>query len=63
MARRQASPSPGTLASVFMYTLYTNTDQWSPAHMNLNQEYLPYKHLIGQIILDASHDRDGPASN
>ncbi|KAF8140523.1 Met-10+ like-protein-domain-containing protein [Boletus edulis] len=22
------------------------------AHMNLNQEYLPYKHLIGQIILD-----------
>jgi tRNA (guanine37-N1)-methyltransferase len=22
------------------------------AHMNLNQEYLPYKHLIGQIIMD-----------
>ncbi|KIJ66208.1 hypothetical protein HYDPIDRAFT_86188 [Hydnomerulius pinastri MD-312] len=22
------------------------------AHMNLNQEYLPYKHLIGQVILD-----------
>ncbi|KAN0100387.1 Met-10+ like domain containing protein [Tylopilus felleus] len=22
------------------------------AHMNLNDEYLPYKHLIGQIILD-----------
>ncbi|KAI9570329.1 S-adenosyl-L-methionine-dependent methyltransferase [Boletus coccyginus] len=25
------------------------------AHMNLNQEYLPYKHLIGQIILDANN--------
>lgn len=57
MAHRQASPSPDTLASVFVYTLYTDTNQWSPAHMNLNQEYLPYKHLIGQIILDASHNQ------
>lgn len=24
--------------------------------MNLNKEYLPYKHIIGQIILDASID-------
>jgi len=24
------------------------------AHMNLNKEYLPYKHIIGQIVLDAS---------
>jgi tRNA (guanine37-N1)-methyltransferase len=22
------------------------------AHLNLNDEYLPYKHLIGQLILD-----------
>ncbi|KAJ8593255.1 hypothetical protein M405DRAFT_731817 [Rhizopogon salebrosus TDB-379] len=24
------------------------------AHMNLNKEYLPYKHIIGQIVLDES---------
>jgi hypothetical protein len=24
------------------------------AHMNLNDEYLPYKHLIGQVILDVN---------
>jgi hypothetical protein len=24
------------------------------AHMNLNKEYLPYKHTIGQIVLDES---------
>ncbi|KAF9225543.1 hypothetical protein BS17DRAFT_873360 [Gyrodon lividus] len=30
------------------------------AHMNLNQEYLPYKHLIGQIILDASFRGKNP---
>ena len=24
------------------------------AHMNLNDEYLPYKHIIGQVILDVS---------
>lgn len=24
------------------------------AHLNLNNEYLPYKHLIGQVILDVS---------
>lgn len=23
-----------------------------PAHLNLNNEYLPYKHIIGQVILD-----------
>jgi hypothetical protein len=56
MAHRRASPLLDILASVFMHTTYTNTNQWSPAHMNLNQEYLPYKHLIGQIIMDASHD-------
>jgi hypothetical protein len=22
------------------------------AHLNLNDEYLPYKHIIGQVILD-----------
>lgn len=22
------------------------------AHVNLNDEYLPYKHIIGQLILD-----------
>jgi hypothetical protein len=22
------------------------------AHLNLNDEYLPYKHIIGQLILD-----------
>ena len=22
------------------------------AHLNLNDEYLPYKHLIGQLVLD-----------
>lgn len=22
------------------------------AHMNLNDEYLPYKHIIGQVVLD-----------
>jgi hypothetical protein len=27
------------------------------AHMNLNDEYLPYKHLIGQVILDVSDCR------
>lgn len=26
------------------------------AHMNLNKEYLPYKHIIGQIVLDESLD-------
>ena len=25
------------------------------AHMNLKDEYLPYKKVIGQIILDVSH--------
>ncbi|KAF9245861.1 Met-10+ like-protein-domain-containing protein [Melanogaster broomeanus] len=30
------------------------------AHMNLNREYLPYKHLIGQIILDASFRPKNP---
>lgn len=24
------------------------------AHINLNPEYLPYKHVIGQLIIDAS---------
>lgn len=24
------------------------------AHVNLNDEYLPYKHIIGQLILDVS---------
>ena len=24
------------------------------AHLNLNDEYLPYKHLIGQVLLDVS---------
>lgn len=24
------------------------------AHMNLREEYLPYKHLIGQVILEVS---------
>ncbi len=24
------------------------------AHLNLNGEYLPYKHIIGQVILDVS---------
>lgn len=23
--------------------------------MNLNDEYLPYKYLIGQVIMDVSH--------
>lgn len=27
------------------------------AHMNLNDEYLPYKHLIGQVILDVSYSQ------
>ncbi|KAG1757249.1 Met-10+ like-protein-domain-containing protein [Suillus lakei] len=30
-------------------------NHWPPsplAHMNLNKEYLPYKHIIGQIVLD-----------
>ena len=26
----------------------------SQAHVNLNDEYLPYKHIIGQLILDVS---------
>ena len=26
-----------------------------PAHLNLVDEYLPYKHLIGQLILDVSY--------
>lgn len=26
-----------------------------PAHMNLNAEYLPYKHIIGQVVLDVMH--------
>jgi hypothetical protein len=25
--------------------------------MNLNEEYLPYKHIIGQVILDVSDFR------
>ena len=24
------------------------------AHVNLNDEYLPYKHIIGQLILEVS---------
>lgn len=27
---------------------------YSQAHVNLNDEYLPYKHIIGQLILDVS---------
>jgi tRNA (guanine37-N1)-methyltransferase len=30
------------------------------AHMNLNKEYLPYKHMIGQIVLDESIDSSNP---
>lgn len=26
------------------------------AHLNLNDEYLPYKHLIGQLILDVCRE-------
>lgn len=26
----------------------------SVAHLNLNDEYLPYKHIIGQVILDVA---------
>lgn len=29
-------------------------DPTIPAHMNLNKEYLPYKKIIGQVILDVS---------
>ena len=25
------------------------------AHVNLNDEYLPYKHVIGQLILDVGN--------
>jgi len=28
--------------------------------MNLNKEYLPYKHMIGQIVLDESIDSSNP---
>lgn len=27
------------------------------AHINLNNEYLPYKHVIGQLILDVGEIR------
>ena len=28
--------------------------------MNLNDEYLPYKYIIGQVILDVSTQKDVP---
>ena len=37
--------------SIFMLADYPNCDT---AHVNLNDEYLPYKHIIGQLILDVS---------
>lgn len=31
-----------------------NLRQYDVAQLNLRDEYLPYKHIIGQIILDVS---------
>ena len=33
------------------------------AHLNLNAEYLPYKHIIGQVILDVCGTTSYPFLN
>jgi hypothetical protein len=52
MGLRQALLLRDTLVSARSRDLSMCTDVMISAHMNLNDEYLPYKHLIGQVILD-----------
>jgi tRNA (guanine37-N1)-methyltransferase len=56
----EESPSSFTItghlgASLFPFDAYGRDAQANnAAHFNLREEYLPWKHLIGQIVLDVS---------
>lgn len=53
MVLPQASPSQATLVSCLLIeTRLTQAHNYISAHMNLLEEYLPYKYIIGQVILD-----------
>ena len=49
----QALPLLAILVCSFMlHLIRLDSDLYFTAHLNLNDEYLPYKHIIGQLVLD-----------
>lgn len=40
------------VCSFTLHLIRLDSDIYITAHMNLNDAFLPYKHIIGQVILD-----------